>query len=74
MEGVRVSTKWLFDERQRRELVVAAGQTVAQVIAGLQLDSDTGFAALVNGRLAGPERVLIAGDEVVLVEMISGGS
>jgi sulfur carrier protein ThiS len=73
MEGVRVSTRGLFDERLRRDIVVSAGITVAEVIASLPLEDSTGLAALVNGRLVGPAYVLQAGDEMVLVELISGG-
>jgi sulfur carrier protein ThiS len=71
--AVRVSAKGLFDERQRRDFVVEAGLTVGEVIAGLQIRDSTAVAALVNGRLADPTLVLAAGDEVVLVELISGG-
>lgn len=73
MESVRVSTQGLLDERLRRELLLPAGQTVAGVIVSLQLDSSTGYAALVNGRLAAHEYVLQNGDDMLLVELVSGG-
>lgn len=71
--SVRVSTKGLFDERLRQDFAVAAGLTVAEVIASLPIKDSTAVVALVDGRLADPVHVLLAGNEVVLVELISGG-
>jgi sulfur carrier protein ThiS len=71
--SIRVSTKGLFDERLRQDLVVSAGHTVAEVIAGLRIKDSTAVAALVNGRLPDPTYELLSGDEVVLIELISGG-
>lgn len=71
--GARVSTRGLFDERLRQARVVVAGLTIAEVIAGLSLTDSTGVAALVNGRLSDSTYVLQDGDEVLLIELISGG-
>lgn len=71
--GARVSTKGLLDEQLRRNLVVEAGLTIADVIARLPIKDSTGVAALVNGRLADSTYVLQAGDQVLLIELPNGG-
>lgn len=59
---------------RRLEVDLPAHGTLADLLAMLDLRPDPkGLLLVVNGRTAGPERVLAQGDEVHLIPAISGG-
>ncbi|MCL6429627.1 MAG: MoaD/ThiS family protein [Anaerolineae bacterium] len=51
----------------------AAGKTVAEVLAELQIDSDLVAMVLVNGRQTPKDTVLSDGDTVKLIPFVGGG-
>ena len=62
-------------ERKKRTMIlkVAAGKSVNQTLADLNIELSQAVAALVNGKTADLEEPLEAGDQVRLLPQIAGG-
>ncbi len=61
------------DESGRMTLDLPQGSRIRDLIRVLEIPDKTGRVVLVNGRVAGEDRELVPGDQVVLFPPVEGG-